>query len=264
MSRSIDFSTFARWLQENWKLAIAAVIPASLCKLVGFSPPWPDPTGLAGCAIAVLASLIGVVVAFAYSGTRLNASHGMLIAAAGAVCCLGVYLAFWSLFVGSGSQTIGSNHELVRTMFVKGTFKVAPAPMTEEKDVLQLHGYRVDEVYTSGSLLRNRLILLISFSGTFFFLTIALGFAPFKRVSEPQPVGAANKAPEVYISYAWGDESPEGKVRTQAVDGLQAALEKDGFTPVRDLDQIRTGERISAFIRRLTRADLVVAVISDK
>ena len=34
--------------------------------------------------------------------------------------------------------------------------------------------------------------------------------------------------------------------------------------PLRDRDQIPPGERISAFIRRLTRADLVVAVISDK
>ena len=43
-----------------------------------------------------------------------------------------------------------------------------------------------------------------------------------------------------------------------------AALERDGFKPVRDRNEMRPGDRISAFIRRLTRADLVVAVISDK
>jgi internalin A len=80
----------------------------------------------------------------------------------------------------------------------------------------------------------------------------------------PQPLSPNEKPREVFISYAWGDETPEGRVRTQAVDGLYSALEKDGFRPVRDRDQMHSGERISAFIRQLTRADLVVAVISDK
>jgi internalin A len=80
----------------------------------------------------------------------------------------------------------------------------------------------------------------------------------------PQPVTANEKPREVFISYAWGDDSPAGKIRSQAVDELQSALTNDGFLPVRDRDQIRPGERISAFMRRLTRADIVVAVISDK
>ena len=45
---------------------------------------------------------------------------------------------------------------------------------------------------------------------------------------------------------------------------LYAALEEDGFQPVRDRNAMRPGDPISAFIHRLTRADLVVAVISDK
>ena len=80
----------------------------------------------------------------------------------------------------------------------------------------------------------------------------------------PVAVAPSGKAREVFISYAWGDDTPEGKIREKAVDGLYSALEKDGFVPVRDRDQMRTGERISAFIRRLTRADCVVAVISEK
>jgi internalin A len=70
--------------------------------------------------------------------------------------------------------------------------------------------------------------------------------------------------PRGFYLVCLGDETPEGKIRAQVVDNLYAALEKDGFLPVRDRDQIRPGERISAFIRRLTRADLVVAVISEK
>jgi internalin A len=53
-------------------------------------------------------------------------------------------------------------------------------------------------------------------------------------------------------------------IRTKAVDGLCSALEKDGFLPIRDRDQMHNGELISAFIRRLTRADHAVAIISDK
>jgi internalin A len=75
---------------------------------------------------------------------------------------------------------------------------------------------------------------------------------------QPQGLGTGEKRREVFISYSWGDDTAE------VVDALYAALEKDGFQPVRDRDEMRPGDLISAFIRRLTRADLVVAVISDK
>jgi internalin A len=80
----------------------------------------------------------------------------------------------------------------------------------------------------------------------------------------PQPSTPDNKRPEVFISYAWGDDTPGGKIRDEVVDRLYEALEKDGFRPVRDSKELRPGDLISAFMRRLTRADLVVAVISDK
>lgn len=80
----------------------------------------------------------------------------------------------------------------------------------------------------------------------------------------PQAPDRSEKRREVFISYAWGDNTPAGKTRAQVVEGLYEALEKDGFSPVRDRDQINPGDRISAFIKRLTQADLVVAVVSDK
>jgi internalin A len=81
---------------------------------------------------------------------------------------------------------------------------------------------------------------------------------------QPQALTPSEKLRELFISYAWGDDTPEGKTRAEVVDALYEALEKDGFKPVRDRNEMRPGDRISAFIRRLTRADLVVAVISDK
>jgi internalin A len=84
---------------------------------------------------------------------------------------------------------------------------------------------------------------------------------PGEPTISPQPLTENEKPREVFLSYAWGDE---GTVRAQVVDELQSALEEDGFTPVRDRDRMRPGDRISAFMRQLTRADLVVAVISRK
>lgn len=81
---------------------------------------------------------------------------------------------------------------------------------------------------------------------------------------KPEPLTAGEKPREVFISYAWGDDTPEGKNREQVVEALYTALAEDGFRPIRDRDQMRAGDRISVFIRQLTRADLVVAVISDK
>lgn len=80
----------------------------------------------------------------------------------------------------------------------------------------------------------------------------------------PRRLTASEKPGEIFISYAWGDDTPAGRIRAQAVESLYSALAEDGLSPVWDLDQIRSGERISAFVRRLTRADLVVAVISKK
>jgi internalin A len=81
---------------------------------------------------------------------------------------------------------------------------------------------------------------------------------------KPIALTAGEKPKEIFISYAWGDETDAGKIRAKVVDGLYAALGKDEFRPVRDRDQMHAGDRISSFISQLTRADLVVAVISEK
>jgi internalin A len=87
---------------------------------------------------------------------------------------------------------------------------------------------------------------------------------PPKLDIQPQRLGPGEKPPEVFISYAWGDDTPAGKIREKTVQELYRALAEDGFLPIRDRDRIRPGERISPFMRQLTRADLVVTVISEK
>jgi internalin A len=72
------------------------------------------------------------------------------------------------------------------------------------------------------------------------------------------------RPPQVFVSYAWGDATPEGRQRAQVVDDLCAALDLQGVHVRRDRDEMRPGDLISEFMDRLTEGDYVLAVISDK
>ena len=83
----------------------------------------------------------------------------------------------------------------------------------------------------------------------------------------PAPVEAFHKpSREVFISYAHGDDSPEGKERQRIVNRLVDALCKNP-EPIEvriDREVMRPGELISAFMDRLAVADRVIVVISAK
>jgi internalin A len=72
------------------------------------------------------------------------------------------------------------------------------------------------------------------------------------------------KGLDVFISYAWGDESDEGKRRDAVVESLCAALTTKNVFFHRDKADIKSGDRISEFMKRLIEGDLVVAILSDK
>jgi internalin A len=72
------------------------------------------------------------------------------------------------------------------------------------------------------------------------------------------------RQPEVFVSYAWGDDTPEGRERQRVVDDLCAALGREGVKVHRDRDDMRPGDRISEFMDRLVDGDFILAVISDK
>jgi internalin A len=83
----------------------------------------------------------------------------------------------------------------------------------------------------------------------------------------PAPVEAFHKpGREVFISYAWCDDSPEGKERQRIVDRLVDALGKhpEQIAVRIDRDVMRPGDLISAFMDRLAAADRVIVVISAK
>ena len=76
---------------------------------------------------------------------------------------------------------------------------------------------------------------------------------------DPQP-----DAQNVYISYAWKDSTPEGKRRGQLVDDLCQALRASGIKFLIDREQVNPGERISAFMKAITKGDMIIIVLSDR
>jgi len=71
--------------------------------------------------------------------------------------------------------------------------------------------------------------------------------------------------PLVYVSYAWGDTTPDGRERELIVDELCAALEEQEQIIVgRDKKLLKTGDSIQDFAADISRGGLVLAVISRK
>ncbi|MFM7235292.1 MAG: COR domain-containing protein [Cyanobium sp.] len=83
----------------------------------------------------------------------------------------------------------------------------------------------------------------------------------------PAPVDSfAKSGREVFISYAWGDSTPDGVQRQRVVDGLVNGLREhaEAITVRIDRDEMRPGNLISAFMDRLAAADRIIVVISAK
>jgi internalin A len=69
---------------------------------------------------------------------------------------------------------------------------------------------------------------------------------------------------EYYVSYAWGDDTPEGREREAVVERLCTAAEERGIRVLCDKKALGLGDRISKFMKLLGRGKRVFVVISDK
>ncbi|WP_049974475.1 leucine-rich repeat domain-containing protein [Azospirillum sp. B4] len=96
---------------------------------------------------------------------------------------------------------------------------------------------------------------------------------PPRRVDAPLGDAAAQPPPldfvadpnfDCFVSYAWGDDSVEGRARREIVDQLCAAAETVGVRVLRDINQIRQGDSIRAFMSRLGAGRRVFVILSDK
>lgn len=84
---------------------------------------------------------------------------------------------------------------------------------------------------------------------------------PHQEATMTEPPPCSQK---VYISYAWGDSTPEGKRRAALADNLCNAMQEAGITVLQDRNQVKPGDRISAFMKELAKGDLVLVVLSDR
>lgn len=68
-----------------------------------------------------------------------------------------------------------------------------------------------------------------------------------------------------YVSYAWGDDTTKtGMEREQIVDLLCTTLATNGIRIGRDKDDVKAGDSIEEFAKKIARADRIVAVLSKK
>ncbi len=78
------------------------------------------------------------------------------------------------------------------------------------------------------------------------------------------PSAFPRTSPQIFVSYAWGDATPEGKRREQIVDDLCRSLAGQSVEVLRDRQQMAPGARISEFMDRLAAGDFIIVVVSDK
>ncbi len=86
---------------------------------------------------------------------------------------------------------------------------------------------------------------------------VATTISPQSTLQEPTP--------EIYVSYAWGEDSTEeGRRREEIVDLLCEAVRASGRQIGRDKDRMRGGDSIERFAREISKAKRIIAVISEK
>jgi internalin A len=93
--------------------------------------------------------------------------------------------------------------------------------------------------------------------------------APDARADEVpvRPAHEPSKVLEYYVSYAWGDDTAEGKEREAVVDRLCSETEARGKRIIRDKTTMKIGDRISTFMDRIGKGVVsgrVCIVLSDK
>jgi hypothetical protein len=70
---------------------------------------------------------------------------------------------------------------------------------------------------------------------------------------------------QLFVSYAWGEDSTESdRQRGEIVDHLCARLKDWGWDVQRDVERMRTGDNIATFMRQIATADRVLVILSEK
>jgi internalin A len=96
-------------------------------------------------------------------------------------------------------------------------------------------------------------------------LTSSADIEPRQLQITPRTDLTPKSTSEIFISYAWGDNSSEdARKRGEVVEQLCETLGKEGWKFIRDKNAMRYGDLISGFMKRIGLADHVIVVLSDK
>jgi internalin A len=110
---------------------------------------------------------------------------------------------------------------------------------------------------------RNATIPINAEAGISSYATVEMSAGSLEIPSKPEL--PPKTIPEIFVSYAWGDNSSqEARQRTEVVDRLCESLGQDGWHILRDSKELRSGDLISGFMKRIGLADHVIVVLSDK
>jgi len=83
-------------------------------------------------------------------------------------------------------------------------------------------------------------------------------------MTELSPLVGSSRDYDWYVSYAWGDNSPEGQERDCVITNLMAAAKKQNISIRRDSNHIKFGESIHAFMKTLAQGQRIFILLSDK
>ena len=185
----MNFKEYINGLGLLWKLAVAAAASTPLVLVpVKIYPPWPEIAGYATTAITAIIAVCGIIIPFLILDLRAKFKLLGIVSLLTGILLLLLYFSFWSLWVGTVAQKEDgkvSTYYYVKGSEVKPT--IAQGPHTPD-ELFELYGYTPENVYTAMSLLRNRLLLLASFSLTFFFLNMGIGFTASSSRKSSKPL----------------------------------------------------------------------------
>jgi internalin A len=111
--------------------------------------------------------------------------------------------------------------------------------------------------------IHNAKVVINANAGVSSYATVEAGAGSMEIPSKPELPPKSTL--EIFVSYAWGDDSSEdARKRTEVVDRLCETLGQDGWNILSDKTAMRYGDLISGFMKRIGLADHVIVVLSDK
>ena len=202
----MNFRQFLQTFKSGWG-AVTAVVTAGPLALFAadLAPPWPNASGSAAATVAVVAGIVGLVLAHLggvrSQGWRKRSARALMAA----LVALLAYVACWSLLVVRLDQIVEGDRQ--EQILVIGFWALpSEQPVPPERRIRE---DGIENAYSRPSLLVGRLALLSSWAVLFLLLTYGFGLHQMREKpdedspdedapAEPaNPVNGVDSAPSV-------------------------------------------------------------------